>query len=68
MTRIYHMAKLIGQNGEVSPLCAVWPKPIDMRKATWTIDPSAVTCRRCRAALSKQARDKTARAEGEQHG
>lgn len=46
--RIYHKAKLVAENGDVSPVCAdPVPKAIDMKKASWTIQWGEVTCRAC---------------------
>lgn len=52
--KIYHMAKLIGPNGEVSPLCADRPRKINLRRALWTLRAEAVTCAKCRKRLSEQ--------------
>jgi len=49
--RPYHRAKLIGPNGEVSPLCANEPKALDLSKGMWTISDKAVTCRACLRAI-----------------
>jgi hypothetical protein len=46
-----HMAKLVSPEGDISPLCAKAPRAIDLRKATWTNRPEAVTCRRCKSLL-----------------
>lgn len=49
--KIYHEAKHIGPNGEVSPLCRKnRPKAIDLGKEMWTTDPKAVTCEKCKRA------------------
>lgn len=51
--KIYHMAAKINEAGNVSALCYARPRAIDLRKASWTIRPEAVTCRKCRAAALK---------------
>jgi hypothetical protein len=50
--RIYHRAHLLADNGDVSPVCADTPKAINMKRATWTTDWEAVTCKKC---LAKRA-------------
>jgi hypothetical protein len=49
--RPVHMAAKVRSDGGVSPLCAVRPRSIDVRRATWTLQPDAVTCPRCLARL-----------------
>jgi len=51
--KIVHRAKLISPDGDVSPLCAKKPKPIDLSRAIWTIIDEAVTCPRCRKAIKE---------------
>lgn len=46
-----HMAKLISANGNVSPLCAKRPRAINLKVASWTNRPEAVTCPKCIALL-----------------
>lgn len=62
MTRIYHMAHLVAQDGNVSPLCATTPRAIDMKRATWTTDWYAVTCKKCLA--RREMEDKWRRTKG----
>lgn len=58
--RIYHRAKHIGPNGEVSALCFKKPRAIDMTsRETWTIRDEAVTCRKCKNALKRQGLTET---------
>jgi len=45
----YHMASLVGEDGQVSALCFKRPHPIDLKKALWTIRKEAVTCKACLA-------------------
>lgn len=47
--KVIHKAKLISQNGDVSPLCAVKPRKLDLKKESWTTDLTAVTCEKCKA-------------------
>ena len=42
-----HRAKHIDPQGSVSALCFVKPRPIDLARASWTIRPGAVTCKKC---------------------
>lgn len=54
--RRIHKAKIIAENGDVSPVCAdVVPKAIDMKKDSWTLQWEAVTCRACRNRKSREA-------------
>lgn len=48
----YHMAAKMDGEGNVSPLCAVKPRALDLSKELWTVRPEAVTCKRCRAILA----------------
>ncbi len=56
-----HRAKLVNDDGKVSPLCAPAPRPINLKLATWTLVDALVTCSRCRRKIAAQAR--TARAQ-----
>jgi hypothetical protein len=49
-----HMAALISPDGKVAALCAgtIAPRPINLRKASWTNREQAVTCPGCKAALT----------------
>lgn len=53
VSKIYHRAHLIGENGEVSALCFSKPKPINLAKALWTLRDKAVSCPRCKAVMEK---------------
>ncbi len=57
MQRIRHYPKLINPEGEVTPLCAKKPKPIDMTKASWTFQKGGVTCRKCLEILNRPVED-----------
>lgn len=46
-----HMASLVDDDGNISPLCATEPRGLDLRRETWTMRGAAVTCKRCRALL-----------------
>lgn len=48
--KIIHWARLISPQGQVSPWCAASPRALNLRRAKWTLDRSAVTCRKCLAA------------------
>ena len=52
--KIYHLAKLISQDGDVSPLCAKNPKKIKLERELWTTDLKAVTCKECLKILRKE--------------
>lgn len=54
-----HRAKLIGENGAVSPLCATEPRRIPMgasSKETWTTADAEVTCPACIEKLKAEGR------------
>lgn len=51
MGKIIHMAKLIDDRGGVSAVCYATSHPIDLKTASWTLRPDAVTCSRCLAAI-----------------
>lgn len=50
----YHMARLVDEQGNVSPLCASTPRKLDLRRETWTNRPEAVTCKNCLEALRRK--------------
>ncbi len=52
MTKKIHMGDKVNPAGGVSALCFVKPMPIDLRRATWTNRPEAVTCKACIAATT----------------
>ena len=57
--RKVHRAKLIGENGEISPLCANKPRVLDVRpssKETWTTDDAATNCPACVRRLKAEGR------------
>lgn len=51
--RLYHFGDKIREDGSVSALCFKVPKPVDLRRASWTIRAEAVTCPQCRKMLRK---------------
>lgn len=53
--RIYHMADKTDRFGGVSALCYVTPRRINLKQASWTLRPEAVTCLKCRAKLEAKA-------------
>lgn len=50
--KIVHMASKIAPDGRVSPLCAVKPRAINLKRATWTNRAEAVTCPKCARLLA----------------
>ena len=46
------MGHQVSQAGAVSALCFRQPRAINMRSATWTSDPQAVSCPKCLAILA----------------
>ena len=51
----YHMAHLYSQKGDVSPLCAVKPRKLNLDRELWTIRKEAVTCKKCLKKLDESA-------------
>lgn len=49
--KVIHKAKLLSNNGDVSPMCAGWEKPkkINLKKESWTLVDKFVTCKKCLA-------------------
>lgn len=46
--RIIHKAKLVSPEGDVSPLCAVKPRKLNLNKESWTMESALVTCEKCK--------------------
>jgi len=46
-----HKSHLINKRGGVSPLCATTPRAINLKKDSWTLTDSAVTCAKCLEAM-----------------
>lgn len=51
-----HKADAVDIEGRVSALCFMSRRPIDLKRATWTLRDEAVTCPKCRAWLARAAR------------
>ncbi len=49
--RTVHLARLINRQGEISPLCAVSPRALNLKKESWTTQVRYVTCLRCQAKI-----------------
>jgi hypothetical protein len=49
----YHKAALFAPDGSVSALCFRRPRAIDLRRALWTTDDTAVTCVKCLRAMKR---------------
>ena len=45
--KLVHLAKLISSNGDVSPMCAVKPRRLNLNKESWTNRIEALTCKKC---------------------
>ena len=45
-----HRATMLDNRGNASAACFARPRPIDLRRASWTICDDAVTCPKCIAA------------------
>jgi hypothetical protein len=51
--RPIHLAKMIRNDGAVSPLCAKKPRKLDLKISSWTNRAEAVTCKKCLDIISK---------------
>ena len=49
--RPYHLAKMISEAGDISPLCATEPRKLDLKVELWTNRREAVTCAKCLARM-----------------
>jgi hypothetical protein len=49
-----HFAAKVNENGDVSALCSPTPRPINLRRSTWTLREEAVDCPLCRAMLAQR--------------
>lgn len=54
-----HMAGKTRGDGAVSARCFAKPRPIDLKVATWTFRPEAVTCPKCIALAAEQTSTET---------
>jgi hypothetical protein len=52
--KTYHFAKMIREDGMVSPLCADRPRALNLKRDSWTNRAEAVTCAKCRKRLKQQ--------------
>ena len=52
MAKRIHLAEKIASGGRVSAACFDPPRAINLKRATWTIRPEAVTCPRCLALIA----------------
>ena len=51
MTKIYHKAKHMKANGDVSALCFKSPRKINLKKSGWVLIDENVTCPKCKKLL-----------------
>jgi hypothetical protein len=59
--RLVHMAGMLNRNGEMSARCYKRPRPINLKRATWTTRLPAVTCPRCNRLARKARQEKGGR-------
>ncbi len=45
--QVVHRATMLDNRGNASAACFARPRPIDLRRASWTIRDEAVTCPKC---------------------
>lgn len=50
--KIYHFGCAVNEEGDMVALCYNRPRTIDLKIATWTIRPEAVTCPKCQKRLA----------------
>lgn len=55
MSKPIHMADKVNPRGGVSAICFARPRPIDLKRATWTTSARAVTCPKCIDVLDERA-------------
>ena len=65
-TRMYHRGAQVDPKGRVSALCFAKPRPIDMRRASWTLADAFVTCPKCKALIFARSKTPNARLSGDQ--
>jgi len=54
MTKVYHKAKHINPNGDVSALCFKRPRKINLKKSAWVVIDENVTCPKCKKILDRE--------------
>ena len=54
--RVAHMGQKVNALGDVSALCFVKPRAIDLKRATWTLREQTVSCPKCRRLLEERRR------------
>ncbi len=54
-TKRIHLADKIASDGRVSAACFVRPRAINLKVATWTLDPSRVNCQSCLRAIASRS-------------
>ena len=65
--KLYHMADKISPSGGMSALCFAVPRPINLKSASWTLRPTAVTCPKCKRILVDRAKSQSQQ-EGQKNG
>ena len=50
-----HLAGGVREDGSVSAACFAKPRAIDLKRASWTLRPDAVTCPECRKILASRS-------------
>ena len=54
VTKPYHFAAKVNELGQMSALCFRKPMQINLRRASWTIRPQAVTCPKCKRLMAEK--------------
>lgn len=55
MSKKVHLGKKVNARGQCSALCFDPPRAINMKRESWTLDESAVTCSDCRSVIELSA-------------
>jgi len=56
--KIFHRADKCNDKGQVSALCFAHPRPINLKKALWTLQDEAVTCAKCLKIIKENEKQK----------
>jgi hypothetical protein len=57
MSKLYHIAQLISDNGDVSTYCYKRAHPIDLKNASWVLEYNRSNCSKCKKKYVELKRD-----------
>lgn len=55
MSKIYHRAKYLNAEGQVSALCYKRKRPIDLTRESWALTDKGVNCPKCLKLIADKA-------------